>query len=212
MVRLGEEITAAPELFGAPARIGNLFDYFASQGSSVEAADIVVTLLKAFNKIWPGRTTLNGVPLGDCWYHSLIPGNGLVPFHKLTQWLAYSLFEPLEQGGLTIVNPDGMTALAEYRNGGLFLDTGVLEVCDATMLREPQDPTSEDIVEWRALTVALVDAIAPLVRKKLGKTTEEFPLASVLEGGTWAAGRKKAAELRKKGNPPIAIISDGTLF
>jgi hypothetical protein len=33
----------------------------------------------------------------------------------------------------------------------------------------------------------------------------------VLEGGTWAAGRKIAAELRD-GSPPIQMISDGTVF
>ena len=68
------------------------------------------------------------------------------------------------------------------------------------------------VVGWRALTVALLDQIAPLVRERLGLTAEEFPLACVLEGGTWAAGRRLAREKRPDGGPPIAVASDGTVF
>jgi hypothetical protein len=38
-----------------------------------------------------------------------------------------------------------------------------------------------------------------------------MPLACVLEGGTWAAGRVLANELRG-GLPPLDIASDGTVF
>jgi hypothetical protein len=68
------------------------------------------------------------------------------------------------------------------------------------------------VVEWRALTVALLDEIAVLVRGKLGRSEQEMPLASVLEGGTWAAGRRIASRLRTGGAPPIAIVSDGSVF
>ena len=61
------------------------------------------------------------------------------------------------------------------------------------------------------MTVALLDRIAPLVRAELGVSAEQMPLASVLEGGTWAAGRQIAQELRG-GLPPFAIDSDGTVF
>jgi hypothetical protein len=68
------------------------------------------------------------------------------------------------------------------------------------------------IVEWRALTVALLDRVSELVRELLGKTPGELPLACILEGGTWATGRRVAAELRPGGGPPIRIASDGTVF
>ncbi|MGH6950890.1 MAG: DUF1688 family protein, partial [Vitreimonas sp.] len=67
-------------------------------------------------------------------------------------------------------------------------------------------------VSWRSLTVALLDRIAPLVRERLGATAEQFPLARVLEGGTWAAGRAIAREQRTDGGPPLLIHSDGTVF
>jgi hypothetical protein len=46
----------------------------------------------------------------------------------------------------------------------------------------------------------------------LGKTAAEMPLARILEGGTWAAGRRIAKEKRADGGPPLIIASDGTVF
>ena len=169
-------------------------------------------VLRAFGPIWPGRLSLNGVPLGDCGKHSAIPGDGFVPLHKLSQWLVYSLIEPLADAGFTITDIDGLTGLAEYRNGGLFLDYGVIAPRDDALFRQPLDPFSEPVVEWRALTVVLLDQLAIEVRGKLGKSAAEFPLAKILEGGSWAAGRAIAAERRADGSAPLHIVSDGTLF
>jgi Protein of unknown function (DUF1688) len=134
-----------------------------------------------------------------------------VPFHKLSQWLTYSLLEPLQELGLEITNLDALTGLSEYRNGGLCVDLGLLQPKHVGVLEEAHSPDSEVIVEWRSLTVILLDRIADTIRQKLGMDGESLPLAKVLEGGTWAAGRKIAAELRD-GSPPIQIISDGTVF
>jgi hypothetical protein len=68
------------------------------------------------------------------------------------------------------------------------------------------------VVEWRALTIALLDRLAPLVREALRVGAAQFPLAKVLEGGSWAAGREIARENRPDGSPPLMIASDGTLF
>ena len=162
--------------------------------------------------IGPGRLELAGHDLGDTWAHPQAPSSGLVPFHKLSQWLSYSLFEPLQRAGLVITGQDALTGLAEYRNGGLFLDTGVIALRDPAQANVAQSPGSEMVVEWRALTVALLDEIAGRVRDRLGTTPEVMPLASVLEGGTWAAGRRIAAATREGGGPPIAIVSDGSVF
>ena len=71
---------------------------------------------------------------------------------------------------------------------------------------------SELVVEWRALTVALLDRIAPLVWDRLGLAAAPPPLVKMLEGGTWSAGRRIAAERRPGGGPPIDVVSDGTVF
>jgi hypothetical protein len=135
-----------------------------------------------------------------------------VPFHKLSQWLSYSLLEPLEAAGVTITDMNELTGLPEYRNGGLFLDAGVLELVDPAARAVTHPVSSELIIEWRALTVALLDLVAEVVRGKLGLSAEQLPLARVLEGGTWRAGRAIAAELRSGGTPPLSIDSDGTVF
>ncbi len=67
-------------------------------------------------------------------------------------------------------------------------------------------------MEWRALTVALLDRLADMVRTRLGRDAASFPLAKVLQGGTWAAGRAIARARRPDGSPPIKVISDGTVF
>ena len=210
--RLGEVCAKSPGLFGAPARPGRLFDHWSTQGRKLRAAEILRTLLQAFGPIWPGRISLAGVPLGDCGRHPAVPDDGLVPFHKLSQWLAYSLVEPLQDAGLEVTELNGLTGLAEYRNGGLFLDCGVIEPRDPGLLQSPLDALSEPVVEWRALTVSLLDRLASPVRERLGRSAREFPLARMLEGGSWAAGREIAYERRADGSPPITVISDGTLF
>ena len=210
--RLGEVCAADPVRFGTPGRPGNLYDYWRGLGGVVPAGEILRTLLYALGPIWPGRISLGGVSLGDCGRHAAIPGDGLVPFHKLSQWLAYSLVEPLEAGGVGVAGLDALTGLAEYRNGGLFIDCGVIEPRNPALLRRPLDPLSEPVVEWRALTVVLLDRLASRVCERLGKNARDFPLTCLLEGGTWAAGREIAFERRLDGSAPILITSDGTLF
>jgi len=102
--------------------------------------------------------------------------------------------------------------LPEYRNGGLFLDAGVLELTEPRAAELEHEVWSDLVIEWRALTVVLLDQLADAVRTKLGLSADELPLARVLEGGSWSAGRAIALELRPDGGPPLRIISDGTVF
>ncbi|RYE35330.1 MAG: DUF1688 family protein [Hyphomicrobiales bacterium] len=211
--RLGEEL----ERQGL-SRPGDLFDRFVASADTgtLRAPHMLGEVLDAFGGIWPSRLTLSGVALGDTWRHPLIaagkPTAGLVPFHKLSQWLTYSLIEPLEWAGITVVDIDEMTGLPEYRNGGLFLDSGVIALKDEADRTKAHEVSSPLVVEWRALTVALLDEIGALIRQRLGRSREELPLAKVLEGGTWAAGRRIAREKRVDGGPPLTIVSDGTVF
>jgi hypothetical protein len=220
--RLGSAMRATPRFFGdaskgAP-RLGRLFDACLAreEDGKIPARRILFVVLEGLGPIWPGRIELLGVNLGDVWKHSKIGGpavtTNLVPFHKLSQWVTYSLIEPLEQAGLSVVGVDELTGLAEYRNGGLFVDDGVLVPKNEAILRAVHAPGDEVIVEWRGLTVALLDELASGMRSKLGKTPAELPLVKVLEGGTWAAGRQAAKEKRPDGTPPITVESDGTVF
>jgi hypothetical protein len=195
-----------------------LIDHFLStaRDRSIAAGAVLTTLLDALSRIWPSGLMINGFPLGDAGRHPAVrtgdATSEIVPFHKLSQWLAYSLLEPLAAAGLRVDGIDALSALAEYRNGGLLIDLCVIHPRAGLDLRSRHDVQSEPIVEWRALTVTLLDRLVEPVRAKL-KLDARFTLPQLLEGGTWAAGRKIALDLRPpNGPPPISVAADGTVF
>lgn len=209
---LAESIARQSDLF-PQGRVADLLDHLIASGE-LRAARILDFVLRRFGDIWPGRLKLGGHNLGDVWiYRPLGEGaDSLIPFHKLSQWLTYSLIVPLMESGYAVGGIDELTGLAEYRNGGLMLDSCLLELRDAALRTRTHTPASELVVEWRALTVALLDLIAERVRCRLGMNSSQLPLAAVLEGGTWNAGRKIARERRPNGEPPLRVASDGTVF
>ncbi|MFO1218446.1 MAG: URC4/urg3 family protein [Burkholderiaceae bacterium] len=234
--RLAQALRERPQTFTALGQPGHLFDALTHHRHApalqnhhprpstfhhqVSAARILGALLDAFSAIWPSGQALHGVPLGDCWPHEDAGGSvdgggpdaGWVPFHKLSQWLTYSLLEPFEWAGVQVSGLDELTGLPEYRNGGLLLDAGVIVPRDAAFAGRAYRPGDAWTIEWRALTVTLLDELAPRVRGLLGVDEAALPLARVLEGGTWAAGRQIAAERREGALPPVVIASDGTVF
>lgn len=193
--------------------------------------DLLQTLLIP---IWPqDRTTINGSPIGDAWPLGALAKQAdsahedksdpqfIQPFHKLTQWLTYSLMVPFQRIlGITWLNADALTALPEYRNGGLFVDMGVLslkqDTLDAGLKASgeslPSFAAGDDvIVEWRAMTLVLIDKLYPMILSRMDGA--QLSMAQLLEAGTWKSGRETAARLRPKTkSSPIIIQSDGTVF
>lgn len=218
--RLGRLVAERTDVFGQRdrPRPGGLFDHIfgLAPGKAFAVPRVLHEVLLQVGPIWPSRLTLAGIPLGDCWKHPAIKTDdatsGFVPLHKLSQWLTYSLIEPLQRAGIEVRDIDGLTGLAEYRNGGLFVDLGALVLRDAADANRSHEVDSTLVVEWRALTVALLDRLADKVRARLNRNADSLPLASLLEGGSWAAGRAAAFERRADGSPPIKVISDGTVF
>jgi hypothetical protein len=230
--RLADALRAQPQVFTALGQPGHLFDALthhrhapdlhhhhpkrAVTHHQVGAARVLGLLLDSFSGIWPSGQGLNGTPIGDVWPHPAAGGDGLdagwVPFHKLSQWLAYSLLEPFQWAGVQVHDVNALTGLPEYRNGGLLIDAGVIVPRDANYAQHAVKPSDTWTIEWRALTVSLLDELAPLVRSLLVVDEARFPLACLLEGGTWAAGRAIAAERRDGGPPPVVVASDGTVF
>jgi hypothetical protein len=217
--RLAAVLAERPDVFGRIAtRPGGLVDHFAAaaQGGRIAAPQVLTALLDLLSTIWPSGLVLDGFPVGDAGCHPAARAAdataGIVPFHKLTQWLTYSLVEPLQMAGLEVERLDELTALAEYRNGGLLIDLGVIRPRAPIDCVTRHDVGSELIVEWRALTVALMDSLLALVRARLGLDAA-FSMAHLLQGGTWSAGRKIALQLRPPdGPPPIRAAADGTVF
>ena len=213
--RLGLQLSLRPDMFQVATqfRPGGLFDHLSAGRSLIAAGDILEALLEGLGGMWLTGNEQDGQALGDCWSYQLRSGAQIwVPFHKLSQWLSYSLLEAFEAAGIQVLDLDALTGLPEYRNGGLLMDTGVLRLKNHEMQAKAFEVSDPLIIEWRAATVALLDLLAPLVKRKLGfAPADHLPLAKVLEGGSWAAGRNTAQRLRG-GLPPLNIVSDGTVF
>ncbi|KIX09682.1 uncharacterized protein Z518_00763 [Rhinocladiella mackenziei CBS 650.93] len=236
------------EIFGVEGRPGNMIDYLISHPTT-QAASVPVVLLPTLwsvlmdglSSIWPAtRTTIQGKSLGDAWPCRAMPKSPpahpwetIVPFHKLTQWLCYSLMVPMTKLlNVHFAGAELMTGLPEYRNGGLLVDTGLLTLKEEDRQRGLKiyhhmvgdgnavevvptfEPSDDVIVEWRAVTVGFLDELLAAVNQGLGlEGAEQLSLAQMLEAGTWKGGREIAQVSRPitKG-PPIGIISDGTVF
>ncbi len=182
--------------------------------------------------IWPkDRTTLSGAPIGDVWPLRILQSQaqsddlaaGFQPFHKLTQWLVYSLMVPFQRIlGIAWASSEQLTALAEYRNGGLFVDLGALTLKEDALRRGlkasgrdlPRFDAGDDvIVEWRSMTIALHDLLYEKIKARLGEAGVNLSPSQFLEAGTWKCGREIAARRRPDTkSSPILIDTDGTLF
>ncbi|EED16296.1 conserved hypothetical protein [Talaromyces stipitatus ATCC 10500] len=237
--RLGSSLLSFPEIFGKNGRPGNLVDYLLSKAKSsgeIDYRDLWNLLQKVLIPVWPSdRTHIDGHPVGDAWPLKALATSSranssktsaIQPFHKLTQWLAYSLMVPFDRLlKITWLNADQGTGLAEYRNGGLFVDIGVLSLKEESRARGLQLSSSnidglpyfgasdDEIVEWRAMTVALLDKLHAIISSSSQFNGIQLTLPQVLEAGSWKAGRELAAEKRPlTKSSPIGILGDGTLF
>ncbi|ORY72140.1 uncharacterized protein BCR38DRAFT_28070 [Pseudomassariella vexata] len=221
-------------------------------------------LMSGLAPIWPAsRTAIDGVSLGDAWPCSSMPQAGktrsptsatfspfphtsqaekpapwesILPFHKLTQWLTYSLMQPMQSLlKVQFAGTELLTGLPEYRNGGLFIDLGVLTLKQLDMERGLENyneycrrksekgvevapmfaPSDDVVVEWRGVTVGFLDRLCAEVNIALRKELQggELTLAQLLEAGSWKGGREIAEVSRPNTKePPILIDSDGTVF
>lgn len=223
LARLGQVLLEAQERHGLPARPSllaeRLTDGFAR--GEVDAGALLHELLRSLAPVWSGGSTVCGQPAGDVWPHrwagqaSRAGRDAItahwVPFHQPGQWLAYSWVEPLARAGVRVTNTARLTGLPDARNGGLMLDCGVIVPRAAADLERTWAPGDEFVVEWRALTLALLDELAPRVRQLLGVDEARLPMSALMEGGTWHTGGELAAE-RRDDSPPLRVTGEGTVF
>lgn len=247
LIKLGDALDNQ-QFFGVDSRPGNMLDYLLQHPTTqkigvtpvVTIPTLWTVLMDGLAPIWPpGRTQFDGISLCDAWpCSSMPPAPGwerIVPFHKLTQWLTYSLLAPMTKlMGISFAGEHLLTGLPEYRNGGLFIDTGLLTLKpnqaerglrryheNAKRAGQPNmevvpmfTPDDDVIVEWRAVTLGLLDRLLDEVNSKLGLMGSDcLTLAQMLEAGTWKGGRELAEVSRPNTKePPIMILSDGTVF
>ena len=196
----------------------HLLSHPSTQASSMLIVPLPVlwnVLMNGLAPIWPpSRTALNGVSLGDAWPCHAMSEQGaaswesILPFHKLTQWLTYSLMQPMQSLlNMHFAGTELLTGLPEYRNGGLFVDMGVLNLkkddndrglqyyaqyCRRTGTKNIEvapmfEPSDDVVVEWRGATVGFLDMLCVEVNKALKNELagNEMTLAQLLEAGSW---------------------------
>jgi len=203
--------------FFPEGRPGNLLDALIEQSGTRFRADTVFkAVLGFFGQIWPTRLQVGEFGLSDVWHHPALGSeqdpDAWIPFHERCLQLTFSLLEPLEAAGCQVTHIDELPGLADHRNGGLFLDSGVIVPRDPDLADQSYPHASETAVEWRALTIVFLDKIAEAIRFRLDLSDSAFPLVRLLEGGTWYAGRRLAAERRTGGTPPLRLDSDAVFF
>jgi len=222
--RLGQALESEALRDGGPARPALFFDRLTAGATrrEVSATELLNELLRTLAPIWLEGSRVQSLQAGDCWPHRWagdgIAGgghdtttDGHVPLHAMAQWLAYSLIEPLQWAGVAVTGQQALTGLADTRNGGLLIDMGVLRPRSARAASRAMKPADEWVIEWRALTVVLLDELAVLVRHDLGLDDQQLTMASLLEGGTAPTARELDQE-RRNGAPPVLVTSAGTLF
>ncbi|KAG1069769.1 hypothetical protein G6F42_026216 [Rhizopus arrhizus] len=221
-------------------RPGNLMDYLLDHPTTIKtkkgpliSIETLWPVALEMGEIWASEDSIGGTPgLGDVWPCSAISNddNNLVSFHKLSQWLVYSMIEPMEKLlGATIEGTDLLTPLPDYCNGGFLIDFGFLTLKPADYERgiknyhansllpyQPKvevapmfDMSDPVVTEWRALTVAYLDLIAERVRQSFRLSKKLLSLSQLIQGGTWSAGRELAEISRPNTHePPIVIKID----
>ncbi|KAK2880138.1 hypothetical protein FQN49_000517 [Arthroderma sp. PD_2] len=225
-------------------------DYLLSHPSTLASSVPIIpvpvlwnVLMEGLSPIWPpSRTQIDGISIGDAWPCKAMPPSppaepweNIVPFHKLTQWLCYSIMAPMTKIlNIRFSGRELLTGLPEYRNGGLLIDLGLLTLkqedvnrgleaykANAMIKGQPNvevvplfSPDDDVIVEWRALTVGFLDELLGEVNNLLElREGQQLTLAQMLEAGSWKGGREIAEVSRPNTKqPPIMIISDGTVF
>ncbi|KAI9256363.1 hypothetical protein EDC94DRAFT_213046 [Helicostylum pulchrum] len=241
---LAKTLQDRPDYFGGELghvpRPGNMMDYLLSHPTTIKTRkgplihlETLWPVVYEIGELWTvsqEKTRGGTLGLGDVWPCPSLGDNQFVPFHKLSQWLVYSLIEPMEKlMGAIIEGTEQLTPLPDYSNGGLLIDTGFITLKKTdyergiTNYREnsllPGQPKIEMIptfemsdpvvIEWRALTIAYLDLVAERVRSTMKLSKKTLSLTQLIEGGITSAG-KELAEISRPNTqqPPILIKNE----
>ncbi|PHZ16965.1 uncharacterized protein RHIMIDRAFT_287970 [Rhizopus microsporus ATCC 52813] len=249
LVNLGHALKNRTDYFGKEAvrRPGNMIDYLFDHPTTIKtkkgpliSIETIWPVVQEMGELWASEENIGGTKgYGDVWPCAALlnPNQSnptgtdhYVPFHKLSQWIVYSVIEPMEKLlGATIEGTDLLTPLPDYCNGGLLIDTGFITLkpkdyergiqnylANSLLPYQPKievapmfDMSDPVVIEWRALTVAYLDLVAERVRQTFRLSKKLLSLSQLIQGGTWSAGRELAEISRPNTHePPIVVKLD----
>lgn len=220
LTQLGSCLELHPSIFVTSHKpeLKNIYHFFQSivEHKSLNLEEVFKTIVFIFHDFFTSDTKINEINLCDSRIHSNLISLPLVgkkiPFFKLIQWMVYSIDDFFNSQGIPTINEEFLSGLAEYRNGGFFMDTNIINLKSKNLSHQSYSIDSELVTEWRALTITLLDEF--LEELKIKRGYNHLNMSKLLEGGTWIAGRKLARENRPDSpySPPIKIITDGKFF
>jgi len=220
LVKLGEAIGLRPDLFsdGKITRPGLLFDRLTAAGndSAVQMHAVLDKIQDGLGPIWPDANKIGDVALGDTEVHPALASGDetsmFLPLHAVSQFLAFSLIEPLAWAGYGCDGFDRLAGIADRTQCAFMLDGGLISISDEALFAEPVLSEHVAVAELRGLTVALLDTLVREIRNRLEVGQEELPLVCLMEAGTKGAGLEIALEKRGNFAFPLRILSDSTVF
>ena len=197
--RLGAALITQRDVFGDRARPGALFDTLHGSTGTRGAAH-APALLEVARRAWADlahrkrsrrRVPRRCVASSACGRQRHDGGLGSVPQAVAVARLFAA--RTARMGRYRHVRPRTAHRAAQYRNGGLLLDTGVLQFLDVADSRRTWGVGDEIIVEWRALTVTLLDELAPLCTCTSGRSIDAPRLHSRAARGPPGASSPRTA-------------------
>ena len=171
--RLGAAVRAEPAWGGRLGGLGVQLRQAASGTERSRPSDVLGAVLDALGSIWPGREVCAGQNLGDVWTHSSVRPRALSQAVAVAHLLA--LRAAGVGGGVDRRSgrPDGPRRVPERRPVRGRRRAGTQARRRAS--RRARGRSSDVVIEWRALTVALLDRIAERVRAHPGPLRRRAP-------------------------------------
>lgn len=215
LARLGDAVATAGVRHRLPPRPALLFDRLAAGGTrGVAAAELLAEVLRVLSPAWRGGL-VQGLPAGDTWPHrwagsdtggALRNGTtgGWVPLHAPALRLVCALVAPLQAAGLEVSGLDELPAPVGATELALLIDAGVLKPRNERDLERRLAPGDEWLVEGRVLALALLDELAALVGRQLGRPVGPLRL---LAGALPALAQDHAQQ--RRGGVPLPFTLDG---
>lgn len=221
LARLGDAVATAGVRHRLAPRPALLFDRLAVGGTrrTVTAAEVLAEVLRVLSPAWRGGL-VQGLPAGDTWPHRWAGAatgrdgsgavrrdgttGGWVPLHAPALRLVGALVAPLQAAGLELSGLDELPAPVGATELALLIDAGVLKPRNERDLERRLAPGDEWLVEGRVLALALLDELAVLAGRRLGRPVGPLRL---LAGALPSLAQDHAQ--RQRGGVPLPFTLDG---
>ena len=197
------------------SRPSDFFDKY-NINDTISVKELWNFIVNDFKDIWNIYNKDDKETIGDIWTHPYlkipcIEKSELMPFHKISQWIIYSLIDVIKNyGNYKITDTMILSALPEYRNAGLLLEYQVITPKNRLAFSKIYTIKDTFVVELRGLTIAILEYLLNDINSERS-IEEKYSMSEFLENGSWSLGREIAYK-KNNGDLPINLILEGNYF